>query len=249
MKVTLNNENWSLKGFLPHVPINDAHYFKVFQKTPEIKATVPGGVHLDLYNAGLIDNPYIDDNSIRCEWIENRWWLYETNVKVDYSLGKKAYLVFDGLDYSVDIYVNNTLCHHHENMYTKARIDITDFKTETINIKLLFKGAPEENGQYGRTSETHTQKSRFGYNWDFATRLINIGIWGDVWLYYINDIELTESKILTDYKDTYMKLLAQGMLTSNMKKKHKVYYGFEGFSRQSLCRKMLISHYSILQER
>ena len=33
--------------------------------------------------------------------------------------------------------------------------------------------------------------------------------------------------ILTDYKDIYMKLLAQGMLPSNMKKKHKVYYGFD----------------------
>ena len=33
--------------------------------------------------------------------------------------------------------------------------------------------------------------------------------------------------ILTDYKDIYMKLLAQGMLPLNMKKKHKVYYGFD----------------------
>ena len=59
------NTNWTLLGTLPHVPIgkktgrSEAKYYV----TNPINATVPGGIHYDLFRAGYIHNPYVDFNS------------------------------------------------------------------------------------------------------------------------------------------------------------------------------------------
>ena len=69
---------WSLRGVRPHMVPTKAvqqwqnrHYV-----TDLIPATVPGGVHYDLFRAGIIENPYFGMNSLACEWVENRNWMY-----------------------------------------------------------------------------------------------------------------------------------------------------------------------------
>ena len=59
---------------------------------------------------------------------------------------------------------------------------------------MVLKGAVEELGQNGKTSETRTQKSRFGYKWDFGTRLVNIGIWQGVYIEYIENARVLERR-------------------------------------------------------
>ena len=195
------NTNWTLLGTLPHVPIgkktgrSEAKYYV----TNPINATVPGGIHYDLFRAGYIHNPYVDFNSRFCEWTESRWWIYETNIAVDITRGEKRYILFDGLDYECEIFINNRSVATHENMFTPCRIDITSIQEGNLNLKVLFKGIPDELGQYGCTSQTFTQKSRFGYGWDFGVRLVNVGIWKNVWIEYDEKVSLTDSYIRTDY--------------------------------------------------
>ena len=43
-----------------------------------VPATVPGCVHTDLLAAGVIDDPYLDDNETRVAWIGHTDWIYET---------------------------------------------------------------------------------------------------------------------------------------------------------------------------
>jgi len=110
----------------------------------------------------------------------------------------KRELVFEGLDYLAEVFINGVSYGEHENMFTPMRIDISHIESEKIKITVLFKGAGIELGQNGKTSETRTQKSRFGYKWDFGTRLVNIGIWQGVYIEYTNGARLTEAKITTD---------------------------------------------------
>lgn len=149
--------------------------------TEWIPATVPGGVHFDLYRAGIIDHPYRDCDSVKCEWVERRWWLYRTTVCRPAYTGQKLEFYFAGLDYEVSIYANEKHLGDHRGMFRPFAVDVTDLFAESdrIELKLLFRGVPDEMGQIGLTSRTFTQKSRFGYKWDFSTRLVNIGIWGD----------------------------------------------------------------------
>ncbi len=194
------HEGWSLTGVLcGYSPtITNEENFSHHAYTDTITATVPGGIHYDLFRAGIIENPYVDMNSLSCEWTENRWWLYKTQVILEKKQAKKKYLVFEGLDYLCEIFINGKSYGEHENMFTEMRIDISHIEDKSFELLVLFKGVPRENGQQGRTSDSFTQKSRFGYKWDFATRMVNIGIWQDVYIEYVTNARITEKHLRTD---------------------------------------------------
>ena len=80
MYISLNGNDWTLQGYLPssHRFIAESGInFKINPLIPELPAKVPGSVHADLFRAGLIDEPYYALNSLKCEWVENKCWLYQ----------------------------------------------------------------------------------------------------------------------------------------------------------------------------
>ena len=73
------NGTWQLKGTASYVPLRDKSMETgkpLEGVTGWMDAQVPGGVARALYQADYIDHPYVDMNSLKCEWIENRWWIY-----------------------------------------------------------------------------------------------------------------------------------------------------------------------------
>ena len=84
MRYSLSQEKWRLKGTDSYIPLRDRSMEtgQVLRGiTPWIDCHVPGCVALALYRAGWIEYPYFELNSLKCEWIENRWWIYETTLK------------------------------------------------------------------------------------------------------------------------------------------------------------------------
>ena len=178
---------WKMSGAWPYTPVqgNSMETGCILQGvTGLIDAKVPGSVYADLLRAGMIEDPYYEMNSLKCEWVTQRWWVYNTTFKLDESLrGQRVTITFKGLDYRARVYVNNKLVAKHDNMYTPVRVDFTDtakFGDEDNLVQVILEHAPDEMGQIGHTSRTWTQKARFTYKWDFCTRLIGIGIWDDV---------------------------------------------------------------------
>ena len=207
VEISLSSMTWKVKGFWPWVPLlrNSAETgMELMGVTDWIPATVPGGVHYDLYRAGLIDDPYRDTNSLNCEWVENRWWVYKTEFTRPQVEGKKLELLFKGLDYEAMIYLNGKLLGEHEGMYHPASFDVTEQlqERETVQLMVVLKHAPDEMAQIGKTSMTFTQKSRFNYKWDFSTRLVNIGLWDDVVLRAHPSHTLHDTHVSTDVDDT-----------------------------------------------
>lgn len=201
--VSLNQQVWQLKGFWPWVPLQGRSMetaSELMGVTDWLPATVPGGVHFDLFRAGLIPHPYVDAQSLACEWVENRWWLYRTTLERPANCGDRVELFFRGLDYEANIYADDVLLGEHRGMYHPAVFDLSAvFATrERVELRVLLRGVPPEMGQIGRTSLTSTQKSRFGYKWDFSTRLVNIGIWDDVQLRVHRRCSITTLAIDTD---------------------------------------------------
>lgn len=183
---------WTVKGYWPYAPIKNRSMetnLKLRGVTTELKATVPGGIYLDLFKAGIIENPYFGTNSIKCEWVANRWWLYKTTI---ISEGLYNKLVLKGIDYSVYIYINGKIVKEHTGMFSKVILDIPS-GSEQFELMILFKEPPYEMGQIGYTSKTFSQKARFTYKWDFSTRMPNIGIWDK--LYLTNDEELLLAEV------------------------------------------------------
>lgn len=179
--------DWKLSGAWPYTPIqgNSMETGIAFSGVTDlIDAKVPGSVYDDLLRAGYIEDPYYEMNSLKCEWVAQRWWIYRTAFRLDESMrGRRFALVFRGIDYKARIYVNNRLYAEHENMYTPVKIDFTDtarFGSEENLVQVILESAPDEMGQIGYTSRTFTQKARFPYKWDFGTRLISLGLWDRV---------------------------------------------------------------------
>lgn len=199
----LNGEAWEVKGYWPWVPLKVSS-MEIGQEllgvTDWMPATVPGGVHADLLRAGLIEDPWFGLNSWKCEWVENRWWVYRASFACPKPGNSRTELVFKGLDYEAQVFVDGKLLGEHEGMYHEAVFDVTEIARtqERMEVTVMFKHAPDEMSQIGLTSRTHTQKSRFNYKWDFSTRLVNIGIWDDVLLRVHEAWTLDDVSVTTD---------------------------------------------------
>lgn len=65
-----------------------------------LPAEVPGTVHTDLINNGIIEDPFYRDNEKHIQWIDKADWEYELRFQVDEQLAgqKHKQLVFQGLD-------------------------------------------------------------------------------------------------------------------------------------------------------
>ncbi len=194
-------KKWKLAGYYPYCPIfgtsweTGVHLSGIYD---EVDAEVPGGVHADLYRAGLIEDPYKDMNSLKAEWIENRWWVYYTQFERQETDFEKAELVFMGIDYKAQIFLNNEKIADAEGMYVPVKLDITKKLKKGINaITVIFENPPQEMGQIGYTSMTHTQKARFNYKWDFSTRMVNIGLYLPVYIEYSNSAKIENFRFET----------------------------------------------------
>ena len=221
MKYSFSHAVWQLKGVAPHVPMqgNIMETGRPFRGlTPWIPCDIPGGVSLALYRAKWLDYPYYAMNSLKCEWVEHRWWMYETTIERPALQGKHFKLLFHGVDYDALIYLNHQFLGEHVGMFEPFSFDITDtfITSDKLTLQVMIKSAPDEVAQVGRTSETTTQKSRFSYKWDFGTRLVNLGIWRDIEIVAQDDFVLTDVSVRSDVADDGTGLIQCGGAVENL---------------------------------
>ena len=88
----------------------------------KIEARVPGCVHTDLMNAGIIANPLYRDNNEKCQWIENGNYTYTTRFAAKRAEGVR--LVFEGLDTYADIFLNGRWVGESHNMFIPHSFDV-----------------------------------------------------------------------------------------------------------------------------
>ncbi|NLG24033.1 MAG: hypothetical protein GX558_01650, partial [Clostridiales bacterium] len=206
MRWSLGKCEWKLMGHWPHAPAFGRSMetgLELKGVTDWIPARVPGSVQADLLAAGLIDDPYYEKNSLKCEWAEHRWWHYRTSFdRPAAERPERATLVFQGVDYAARFFLNGQFLGRHEGMYEPAAFDVTALLRDACNrLDVIVEDAPRENGQLGHTSDTITQKARFGYKWDFGTRLVNLGIWEDVVLDLTGPYALADVHVTSDWRD------------------------------------------------
>ncbi len=215
--------DWKVMGTLAY----QADFSKHMQEGVElpnltdwIPANVPGSVYEDLQNAGYIEDPYFGTNSLNCEWVANRWWVYKTTFSVTQDdLNDILKLTFKGIDYSAQIYLNGIKIGRHEGMYLPFEAIVNDYvKTDEENtLVCVLEHAPFADAQPGYTSTTKYMKARYNYKWDFATRLVNLGLYDDVILTKHNIASISHSfvrPIKTEAGwNVYVELELEGYLT------------------------------------
>jgi beta-mannosidase len=156
-----------------------------------LPAKVPGDVISDLERNGKVPDPYRDFNSRQVQWVNRRDWRYRADFAFSPRPGRRAYLLFMGVDYRSRIALNGKPLAEHEGMFSRiGPLDITDLlQSDGPNrLEVTMAGIPDrwlekagpkliQSSELGRRDTLKTQMS---YGWDFAPRLKGVGIWDRV---------------------------------------------------------------------
>lgn len=214
---TLTGSDWSVTGWYTkqwRLQASMELQTGIPPVVPPIPATVPGAIQADLLRAGWIKDPNVGLQSLDMEWVNNRDWVLEKRFRVaDAWLQDRCELVFEGIDYAGEIYLNHQLLSTFKGMFQPVVLDVTDGlvtgeENENILQVVLFT-APWVDGQIGHSHRIDTLKARFNYAWDWCPRMVSVGIWRDVYLRTFAGL-----KIVDFYPEaTLDETLRQGTLT------------------------------------
>ena len=167
-------------------------------------ATVPGTVHTDLMDCGLIDDPYFGLNERSVQWVDKEDWVYRTVFTIDDDLFRKnnIEIIFEGLDTYADVYLNDSLIISADNMFLAWSAPIKEVLRHGDNVLTvrfhspvkkgleLYDALPytypaindqsENGGLFGKRVSVFTRKAGYHYGWDWGPRIVTSGIWRPV---------------------------------------------------------------------
>ncbi len=195
--------DWKLSGWTPHLwelektmEIGASPNAEI----PSLPAMVPGSVQLALKNSGYLPDWNVGLNYRECEWVENRHWIYETTIPAGWiKPGLKYRLNCQGLDYSGWIVLNNVVVGSFKGTHKPHLFAIEDkLKHGENSLMIIFDLPPRWLGQFGRTSQMKEWKTRFNYTWDWVIRLVQIGIWDQIYLEETDGREINEFRCYAD---------------------------------------------------
>jgi beta-mannosidase len=173
-----------------------------------VPATVPGCVHLDLLAAGLIEDPYLDDNEAGTAWIGRTGWVYETAFQWAPEAGAdRVDLVCRGLDTVATITLNGTEVGRTANMHRSYRFDVTALLTAGVNtLSVRFDSAyayaEALREQLGDRPNAYPQPFQYirkmacNFGWDWGPTLVTAGIWRPIGLHSWRTARLAEVRPL-----------------------------------------------------
>ncbi|MGW2476782.1 beta-mannosidase [Streptomyces sp. NPDC001665] len=204
---------------LRHLPLHDGWTLRPAGPVPSglpaggvpdgIPATVPGCVHTDLLAAGLIEDPYLDDNETRLGWIGRTDWTYRTTFDWTPDGHDHAALCFDGLDTVATVVLNGTEIGRTANQHRSYRFAVRDLLREgknTLDVTFTasYTYAEELRDRLGDRPGAYAEPYAFirkmacNFGWDWGPTLVTSGIWRPVALETWSGPRIASVKLLPD---------------------------------------------------
>ncbi|GAB4084787.1 glycoside hydrolase family 2 protein [Myceligenerans cantabricum] len=159
---------------------------------PGVPATVPGTVHTDLMAAGLIPDPYLDDNERQLAWIGRCDWEYRTTFTWSAGSGAVRHdLAFDGLDTVSAVTLNGAEVGRTANQHRSYRFDVTPLLREGENELVVRFDSPVryadaqslalgQRPQVNHHPFNAIRKVACSFGWDWGIDTATSGIWRPV---------------------------------------------------------------------
>lgn len=174
------HDGWVLSGASGDVPAT-------------VPATVPGCVHTDLLAAGLIDDPYLDDNENRLAWIGRTAWTYTTVFSWSGDEHERTDLVCEGLDTVAEIALNGVRVAATANQHRSYRFPVRHLLREGENTLTVTFGSALEYAEERRAAlgsrpgayeapYAFIRKMACNFGWDWGPALVTAGIWRPIGL-------------------------------------------------------------------
>ncbi|MEU0153643.1 glycoside hydrolase family 2 protein [Micromonospora fulviviridis] len=159
-----------------------------------VPATVPGEVHTDLLAAGLIPDPYLDDNENGLGWIGRTDWVYETTFDWRPGDDERVDLVCDGLDTVATVTLNGTEVGRTENQHRGYRFAAGPLlrpgaNTLTVRFDSPYRYAEAHRDRLGDRPNAYPEPFNFirktacNFGWDWGPTVVTAGIWQDIGLH------------------------------------------------------------------
>ena len=127
--------------------LNNGWDFKHNKDDAWISASVPGNIHLDLLENGLIPDPFFGQNENDLQWISDEDWVYRMSFTQNKNIlsRKNIELCFHGIDTYADVYLNDTKVIRADNMFRPWRAKVRDIIKDGDNeIIVHFRSALKE---------------------------------------------------------------------------------------------------------
>lgn len=94
-----------------------------------MQANLPKSTYLNLYEAGVLPNPYFGTNSHEYAWVDTKVWYYRKVFSIKEAIDADktdAFLCFDGLGYYSKVWLNGELLGEHEGMFGGPVVNVAD---------------------------------------------------------------------------------------------------------------------------
>jgi beta-mannosidase len=162
-----------------------------------LPASVPGHVHLDLIDNGVIAHPFERMHEMGCQWVDESDWSYKTSFAWQPSSpSSKRVLRFEGLDTVCTVRLNGEVVAEHDNMFVPLEIDVSErLRAGTNELRVDFRSAVRVGqerqaawmAEQGLANEierllerSFVRKAQYMFGWDWGPRLVSCGIWRPV---------------------------------------------------------------------
>ncbi len=202
----LSSLDWTLEGYTPYVWLFERNYSALGDGDPcidvhSLPARVPGSVQGALRTAGLLPDWNVGVNYRQCEWVEHRHWMYRASLPDEWlGEGRRYRLECLGLDYAGWIYVNRNLAGEFKGTHVLHTFDLVPFLLPAGNVlEIVFDQPPRWLGQFGYSSKMTEWKPRFNYTWDWSPRLVQAGIWDEIFLVTVDAPEIEECAVASNF--------------------------------------------------
>ncbi len=178
-----------------------------------VPATVPGCVHLDLMAAGLIPDPYLDQNEDAVQWVGRVDWCYETTFSwAPGPDGGQVDLVALGLDTVATVELNGQLVSRTANQHRSYRFEVGSMLAAGQNrLSVTFAAgltaAERASAELGPLPHVNThpynaiRKMASNYGWDWGPDLVTAGIWRPLRLEEVSGARIAAVRPLVDVQE------------------------------------------------
>jgi beta-mannosidase len=197
---------WTIEGMAFEEGLARKAYEPDYAPREPVSAQVPCIVQNALFEAGKIKDPYFERNIEDLYWIEEReWWYFRDFVLPRATEGRTFQLVFEGLTYRANVWLNGIALGQVEGMFLRHVFDVTRLVKPGGRCRLALRFRTLENSSEdrpgGRIQRGIVRSSGvvapFTYYWNWSPHLVPIGIWKSVQLKVSGSAALSDPFVTT----------------------------------------------------
>jgi beta-mannosidase len=203
----LDGDAWRLGQAPPDANPAHAVWGEIERAAEWLPAVVPGNVRADLVRAGHLPDVAYGRQAEASSWVDERNWWFIRDFFLPRGTGERIHLVFRGVDYLCDTFLNGQHLGRHEGMFSPQIYDVTDLLHDENRLAVRIVGSkwlPRDRSSLWQRLLNRLEsratglsprfpdrrdvlKCQMGFGWDFAPPLPTMGIWDSVSLVVTGD--------------------------------------------------------------